>query len=83
MTASRHGLDWVIARFPDLTPLIRRRCLSDPAFRILCEEYALAHICLTRFQNMGKASHAAEIEDYLSVISALEGEIARFLKRFP
>lgn len=75
------GLDCVTARFPDQAAMIRRLCLCDRSFRILCEDYALAHICLGRFEELGHAAHALEINDYRAVIHALEDEIARFFIR--
>lgn len=76
-----HGLDCLTACFPDQAAVIRRLFLSDPSFRGLCEEYALALTCLGRFEDLGDAAHAVEINDYRSVIQALEGEVARFVAR--
>jgi hypothetical protein len=73
------NLDDIIACFPTQGRFIRQLCLSDPSFRYLCEEYGLALTCLIRFRNLGEAAHASEIEEYRSVIGALEVEISRFL----
>jgi hypothetical protein len=73
------NLEGIIARFPDKGLLIRRLCLSDPSFRSLCDEYGLARMCLVRFEAMNGTTHAAEIEEYRSVIAALEVEISRYL----
>ncbi|MDB5376174.1 MAG: hypothetical protein JWR00_620 [Rubritepida sp.] len=75
------NLEAVIARFPHKGLLIRQLCLSDPSFRSLCEEYGLARMCLVRFESLNDAAHDAEIEEYRSVIAALEVEISRFLAR--
>jgi hypothetical protein len=75
------NLDAIITHFPDKGLLIRRLCLSDPSFRGLCDEYGLARMCLVRFEGMNDAAHALEIEEYRSVIAALEGEISGFLLR--
>lgn len=79
MPDRQYGLDCVTAFFPGQAVLIRRLCLSDASFRSLCEEYALARTCLSRFEELGEGEHATEINDYRSVIRALEGEITRFL----
>ncbi|UPY38302.1 hypothetical protein [Sediminicoccus sp. KRV36] len=81
MPDRRYGLDSVTACFPDQAGLILRLCLSDPSFRSMCEEYALARNCLSRFEELGDAAHGTEIADYRSVIRALEGEIKRFVSR--
>lgn len=83
MTDRRYGLDSVTACFPEHAALIRRLCLSDPSFRDLCEEYALARTCLIRFEELGDGAHDAEISDYRRVIRALEGEISGFFQRSP
>ncbi|MBX9748366.1 MAG: hypothetical protein K5Q68_02010 [Roseococcus sp.] len=81
MPDRRYGLNSVTACFPERAGLIRRLCLSNPSFRSLCEEYALARTCLSRFEALGDAAHGTEIADYRSVIQALEGEIERFVSR--
>ena len=59
----------------------RRRCarlaLADPAFREICEEYALAQESLARFEARPDAAERPEIGDYRTVIAELEGEIDR------
>nr|WP_294551169.1 hypothetical protein [uncultured Rhodopila sp.] len=75
------NLAHVIARFPENAPLIRRLVLADQAFRSVCEDYALARETLTRFEALPEAEKKpAEVADYVSVIAALEDEIAADLR---
>ena len=74
------NLDAVIAGFPGKGQLIRRLCLSDPSFRSLCEEYGLARTSLARFERMNDAAHQPEIDEYRSIIRALEAELLGFLR---
>lgn len=71
----KFNLELVIESFTGKGPLIRRLCLADQTFRGLCEDYGLARLCLARFEKLD-ATHSQEIEDYRSVIAALEAEIA-------
>ena len=52
---------------------------GDPAFREICEEYALAQRASPGSSTAGRRG-AAEIDDYRTVIAELEGEIDRLLK---
>ena len=74
------GLARAVARFPDAEARLRTLALADPAFREVCEEYALAQQSLARFEARPDASERPEVGDYRTVIAELEGEIVRFLK---
>jgi hypothetical protein len=75
------GLARAVARFPEAEARMRTLALADPAFREVCEEYALAQQSLARFEARPDAAERPEIGDYRTVIAELEGEIARFLEK--
>ena len=77
-SAARLTLAHVLGRFPEDALLIRRLVLADPAFRSACEDYALARETLTRFEALPEKP--TEVADYVSVIAALEDEIAADLR---
>ena len=74
------GLAQAMARFPGAAATLRRLALTDPDFREICEEYALAQESLARFVERPDAAERPEIGDYRTVIAELESEIGRFLK---
>jgi hypothetical protein len=77
---ARTGLDQAVARFPDAAPRLHGMALTDPAFRDICEEYALARESLARFEARPDAAERPEISDFRTVIAELEGEIDRMLR---
>ena len=77
---ARTGLAQAMTRFPQAAAALRRLALADPAFREICEEYALARDSLTRFEARSDAAERPEIGDYRTVIAELEGEIDRMLQ---
>ena len=74
------GLAWAVERFPDAATTLRRLARSDPDFREICEEYALAQQSLAAFEARPDAAERPEIGDYRTVIAELEGEIDLILK---
>ena len=74
------GLARAVARFPEAATALRRLALTDPAFREICEEYALAQQSLAGFEARLDAAERPEIADYRTVIVELENEIYRFLE---
>ena len=74
------GLARAVARFPEAATALRRLALTDPAFREICEEYALAERSLAGFEARPDAAERPEIDDYRTVIAELENEIDRLLK---
>jgi hypothetical protein len=76
---ARTGLAQAVARFPQAAATLRRLALADPAFREICEEYALARASLAGFEARPDASERPEIGDFRSVIAELEGEIGQML----
>jgi hypothetical protein len=74
------GLARAMARFPEATAALRSLALSDPVFREICEEYALAQQSLAGFEARPDASKRPEIVEYRALIAELEREIDRFLK---
>lgn len=74
------GLARAMARFPEAKAKLRTLALADPAFREVCEEYALAQQSLARFETRPDAAERPEVDDYRTVIAELEGEIVRFLE---
>ena len=77
---AKTGLDRAVARFPDAATMLRRLALSDPQFRDICEEYALANQSLATFEARPDAAERPEIGDYRTVIAQLETEIHRLLR---
>jgi hypothetical protein len=77
------GLARAVARFPDAAATLRRLALTDPEFREICAEYALAQQSLAGFEARLDAAERPEIGDYRTVIAELEGEIQRFLDAVP
>jgi hypothetical protein len=77
---ARTGLAQAVARFPAAASTLLRLALLEPAFREICEEYALARASLARFEARPDASERPEVGDFRSVIAELEGEIDRMLK---
>ena len=77
-----HRRDWLRRwhAFRRRRRALRRLALTDPAFREICEEYALAQQSLARFEARSDAAERPEIGDYRTVIAELEGEIDRFLR---
>jgi len=77
---ARTGLDQAVARFPEAAATLRGLALTDPEFREVCEEYALAQQSLARFEARPDAAERPEIGDFRTVIAELESEIDRFLR---
>jgi len=76
---ARTGLAQAAAHFPGAEPTLRRLALSQPKFRDLCEEYALARRSLAGLEALPDAAERSEIGDYHTVIAELEIEIGRYL----
>ena len=74
------GLARAVARFPEAAAGLRRLALTDPVFREICEEYALAQESLAAFEARPDAAERPEIGDYRTMIAEIEGEIDRLLK---
>lgn len=74
------GLERALQRFPQATATLRRLAQSDPGFREICEEYALAQVSLAGFEARLDAAVRPEVADFRLVIAELEGEIDRILK---
>jgi hypothetical protein len=74
------GLAHAVARFPEAESMLRRLAVTDPDFREICEEYALARQSLARFEALPDAAERPEILDYRTMIVELEDEIHRLLK---
>jgi hypothetical protein len=77
---AQRGLARAVARFPEAAATLRRLALTDPAFREICEEYALAERSLAGFEARLDAAERPEIGEYRTVIAELETEIGRVLK---
>ena len=77
---ARTGLARAMARFPKAAATLRSLALNDPAFREICEEYALAQQSLAGFEARADAAERPEIGEYRTVIFELENEIDRLLK---
>jgi hypothetical protein len=77
--AAEAGLGRAVERFPAAAAALRWLALTDPAFREICEEYALAQQSLESFEARPDAAERPEISDYRTVIAELEAEIGRIL----
>ena len=61
------GLARAMARFPEAAAALRSLALSDPEFREICEEYALAQQSLAGFEARPDAAKRPEIGEYRAV----------------
>jgi hypothetical protein len=77
---ARTGLAQAVARFPEASARLLGMALVDPAFREICEEYALARASLAGFEARLDAAERPEVGDYRTLIAELESEIARMMK---
>ena len=77
---AQSGLAQAVARFPQAASALQRLARVDPAFREVCEDYALAKRSLSGFEARPDAAERSEIGDYRTVIAELEREIDRFLR---
>ena len=67
------GLAQAVARFPEAAATLRGMALADPAFREICEEYALAQAEPRRGSRRAPTPpERPEIGDYRTVIAELE-----------
>ena len=74
------GLAHAVARFPEAAAALQKLALTNPEFREICEEYALARRSLAGFEARLDAAQRPEIGDYRTVIAELENEIDRYLR---
>lgn len=74
------GLAQAVARFPQARAALCRLALTDPEFREICEEYALALTSLASFEARPDADDRPEVGDYRTVITEIETEIDRYLR---
>lgn len=79
--AERPELARVIDLFPGRGALVRRLYLADQSFRGACEDYALAQESVARLKESPEEVHRRHVDDYMSVIADLEGELAAMLAR--
>ena len=63
------GLAQAAARFPEAAGRLRRLALSDPAFRVLCEDYGLAQESLARFEALRTPPSGQRSRTYRSIIA--------------
>ena len=77
---AQSGLARAVARFPEAAATLQRLALTEPRFREICEEYALAQQSLAGFEARPDAAERPEIVEYRTVIAELETEIGRLLK---
>ena len=77
---ARAGLAQAVARFPEAAAILRELALTDPGFREICADYALAQQSLDSFKARTDAAERPEIGDYRTVIAELESEIDRFVQ---
>lgn len=69
----------VLHRFPDSRATVLALSLSNPSFRALCEDLALALQTLARFEARPDADLRPEIPEYRAIIRELEDEIQAHL----
>jgi hypothetical protein len=78
---TRQVIQRLVARFPDRAPEIRHSALSDPTFRDICDDLAIALETLSRFEARSDADMCPEIPEYKTLILELETEISSYLAR--
>lgn len=76
--SSLQSLMPILLRFPSDSAVIRRLVLEDEGFRILAEDYLLAHNTLLRLKKQAEPK-AEFIQEYAMILRDLEGDISRFL----
>ena len=69
-------LGQVVRRFAGYEFEIRRRCVSNPEFRAMCEDYAAAKAALARWEG-----DSCKADDYRQLILELEDEILENLRK--
>ena len=67
---AKTGLAQAVARFPEAAAALHRLALTDPVFREICEEYALAQQSLAGFEARLDAAERPEIAEYRTVIAS-------------
>jgi hypothetical protein len=75
-------IDLVLRIYPAETASVRRLYLSDPEFRSICEDYALARATVSRLEHGSAGTPGpavAEIVEYRTLIAALESELGHYL----
>lgn len=76
MGQTRQVIQRLVARFPDHAPGIRHSALSDPTFRDICDDLAIALETLSYFEARSDAETCPEIPEYKTLILELEAEIS-------
>jgi hypothetical protein len=71
----------LVARFPERAPEIRHSALSDPTFRDICDDLAIAIETLSSFEARSDAETCPEIPEYKTLIVELEAEVISYLAR--
>ncbi|MCO5064982.1 MAG: hypothetical protein M9924_11285 [Rhizobiaceae bacterium] len=71
-------LTTAMARFVDVSDLIKSRAQVDDFLRDLCEDYQLARQLLLR-EKKQRPRQAKKIAEYTSLVDELEDEIMRYL----
>lgn len=81
MAQTRQVIERLITRFPDRAPEIRNSALSDPTFRDICDDLAIAVETLSSFEARLDAATCPEISEYKTLVSELEVEAGTYLTR--
>ena len=81
MGQTRQMIQRLVARFPDYAPEIRHSALSDPTFRDICDDLAIALETLSQFEARSDADTCPEIPEYKTLILELEAEVRSHLVR--
>ncbi len=76
MGQTRQVIQRLASRFPDHAAEIRHSALSDPTFRDICDDLAIALETLSRFEAQSDAATRPEIPEYKALILELEAEIS-------
>lgn len=66
----------ILRRFAEHAFEVRRRCVLDPEFRAICEDYAAATAALTHWER-----DQSKAEDYRRLIRELEDEVLEYLRK--
>ena len=68
----------IVTRFPLRELEIHRRCVRDPKFAEICEDYGVALVALRHWEGAGPGG-TTQVEDYRRILGELEAEVLAIL----
>jgi len=71
----------IIKRYPDYWADINALFESNEDFRLLCQEYGLATEALSRLEDSSGPETIRRRDEYREIVSALESDIKKYIRR--